>query len=727
MPTPKGQETLIKEIRDRYTYAMGKWSPIRDEAKTDMQYIAGDPWDAKDKKAREDAGRPALQMDELNQFTNQAINNLRQNQRGIKVNPAGNGATEQTAVLHQGIIRGIEYRSNAQRSAYVPAFENALQRSYGFFYVKRRYMPGKSFDQEIYLEGEPNPDRVVPDPDARKADWSDANYYFVLGSPLKREEFKRKYPKAQVTDFESEDVAEAGDWLKDDNVLTAEYWKAEKVERKLLLFKTPQGPQIFYDDEVPKGFAESGLKPTKERIAESRKITQYITNGVEILEENESPGEYIPIVPVVGKEIWVDGNRQLISLIRLARDPYMTYCYLWSQMIEEAKQTPKTPFQGYVGQFETDKEAISTITDVPHAFIQFDPIVDGATGQILPLPSRPQFQPNFAAYNIILDTARRAIMSALGLMPMPTSAQRQNEKSGVALDKIQSQESVGSFHFTDNFDRALEYAGRIIESWIPVIYDTEREIGLRHDDGTHAVVKVNTDQPYDQGGKFHHYPLTDENGDGLGNHDIELDTGPSYKDQRDEARDFFEQMVNNIEQWPLPPQFKAKFLALIIRNRNLGPQGDAMADLLDPKQDDPQQSAQKAMAQLQQQAQQMQEMQAELQQLRMEKQGKVIEMQAKQQMHQLDIALETAKLDNARAIAEIQTKAQVEQERQAAIREVFTELHGDAKDVGMQASEQQHEKEMAAQQHQNTLEQGDQAAQNQVAVAAAQPQDQAGQ
>src|SRR5574340_144245 len=119
-PTLTGDEALLQEIRDRYRYACDAWREIREERKIDMRYISGDPWDESDRKARADAGRPCINHDELGQYVNQAINGLRQNKRGIKVSPAGNGASEKTAELHQDLIRTIEYRSQAQ-SAYVTA------------------------------------------------------------------------------------------------------------------------------------------------------------------------------------------------------------------------------------------------------------------------------------------------------------------------------------------------------------------------------------------------------------------------------------------------------------------------------------------------------------------------------------------------------------------------------------------------------------------------------
>ena len=118
---PQGEdEELLQEIRDYYRYFKTYWEEVRNERQVDLRYLCGDPWEPEDRKARKDAGRPCINHDELNQYVNQAVNSMRQNRRGIKIEPRGNGATDKTAELHQDIARTIEYRSKAQ-SAYLRA------------------------------------------------------------------------------------------------------------------------------------------------------------------------------------------------------------------------------------------------------------------------------------------------------------------------------------------------------------------------------------------------------------------------------------------------------------------------------------------------------------------------------------------------------------------------------------------------------------------------------
>jgi hypothetical protein len=473
-------DPLLKRIRERWTHAKAEWKDIHEEGKLDMKAVAGDPWDEDDKKARDDSGRPYVSYDEINQYLNQAINNLRMNKRGIKVDPAGGGSSDQTATFIENRVRAIESDSKAQRNAYIPAFESAIQKGYGFWRVTREYVGDKSFDQKIVIKGILNADSVLFDPDCKEADWSDARYCFVIDK-ISRDEFKRQYPDAEIVDFTADDVNASSGFLTEKDVVVAEYWEAEVKNRTLVLIDGgEQGQLVMFKDELPQELQKGPF--INKRTVEERKLCKYITNGVEILEETDQPGRIIPIVPVIGKEIYVDEGagpkRKLISMVRLARDPQMAMAFVASQQLEEFGMSPKAPFIGYKGQFEGMEEEWGNVNKVPRAYLEANPIVDAATGQTLPLPGRPQFVPNTQAFEIAKESLRRSIQAAMGITPLPTSAQRQNEKSGVALAHIASQEQIGSFHFTDNMDRGLEVTGKIVLDWLPIVEDTEREVPL---------------------------------------------------------------------------------------------------------------------------------------------------------------------------------------------------------------------------------------------------------
>lgn len=613
-----------KEVRERFADYSNEWRDIQDEAKKDMRYVAGDPWEPEDRRAREDAGRPCIALDLLGQYLNQAINNIRQNKRAIQVTPVGDGSNDKDATHRANIIRGIEYRSNAQ-AAYVTAFENAINRSYGFARLTTDYIGPDAFEQEIRIKRIPNPDTVLLDPDYKEADASDVENVFVTDL-IRRKDFKAKYPSAKIVSFSREHATEASGWIRENYVQVAEFWRVNKIARTLVLIDGGgQGPIVEYEDEI-KGI--KGLKIIKSRNTESREVVQYLTNGIEIIDEVAWAGTRIPILACFGKELFLDdgagSKRVLLSMVRLARDPQMLHAYLATQECEEAGMTPKAPFVGYKGQFESDAEAWEYINKIPRSFVQVDVVIDAVSGQTLPLPTRPSFEPNFQAYEMAKDSASRSVQSAMGIAPLPTAAARQGEKSGIALEKIQTAEAIGSFHFTDNYDRFLQNAGWQINELIPKIYDTPRTVPITKADGTHSTMRLN-DPVYEV-----QQPNADHTDTEKGDYGVTVSTGPSYESQRVQASEFVDLLLQNLQTLPIPPDTAVKILALGIKMKDLGSIGDQISDLLSPP--DANQLPPQVQAQLQQLQGQIQGLQTENAALHMERAGKQLELASRMQI-----------------------------------------------------------------------------------------------
>lgn len=568
-PKLVGDKALLKEIRQRYTYGMDSWRKVRDEGAKDMRYLTGDPWDPKEKQARREANRPALVMDELNQYTNELVNNIRESKRSVRVIPKGTGSHDKEAELRANMIRDIEYASQAQ-TAYVTGVESAVNKSYGFWKITTEYSSDAAstdaFVQSLRIRQIPNSDNVLIDPDFKKNDASDMMWAFVL-EQCPRDQYKDRYPGAELVDFSPEHKVYAPQWIKDNEIQVAEYWKVKLDKKKLLLMGPAESPVAMWEDDLPEGMKIKDVKPLKIRTVEQRTVCQYITNGVEILEENDWAGKWIPIVPCWGKEMWVDygqgAERVLLSLIRLARDPYMLYCYLRSNEMEEAGMTPKVPFIAYAGQFDGFEDDWQNVGKVPLAYLQVNARTDATGEETLPHPVRQPFQPNFAAYEVAAEAMRRGIQAAMGTSALPTAAQRRNEKSGVALEKINQAQTLGSFHFVDNFTRALEHSGRILNDMLDKAYDTKRDVGLRKKDDSYSVDTINDPQDQDS------ITLTSDN------HDVTISTGPSDQSQREAVEDFGEELMKIDGVAP-------KILDLLIRMRNMGPMGEQMADRVTP-------------------------------------------------------------------------------------------------------------------------------------------------
>lgn len=605
--TSKADEALLQEIRERFDVAQNFWKDIRAEGATDMRYVAGDPWDSKDRTAREQAGRPCLSLDELGQYFNQVINDVRANPRGMKFAPTGNGANDKGALFYQDKAREIEYRSHAQ-VAYTTAFENAVQRSYGWCQLVTKMRP-KSFDQEIFIKDVPNPDLILPDPDATEPDSSDMKYLFKYET-WKINEFKRTYKNAAIVNFgEYRDAAPA--WIKDQEIILAEYWRVEPKKKRLLRIQSPDRTSFadFYEDEL-KAMPPGGIV-IAEREEDVPSVVQYLTNGVEILKKTPWAGKYIPFASCFGKRIYVDEGSgpklKILSMTRLARDPYMLYCYYRTAQAELVGMTPKTPFVGYVGQFRTRTEDWQKVHHQPIAFIEADPVTDGTGGQILPLPQRQPYDPPIERLELGAEGARRAIQAAMGQSPLPSAAQRRNEKSGVALKEIDRAAAKGSYHFIDHYDDMIRHVGVMIEDLLPKIHDNAQNVGIRKPDDKAEIVRIND-------------PQDPEAISTQGDYQVTVSTGPAVDSEREAGSEFADLMVQNIgtiAQVAGPPS-AAAIMAKAVRLKNLGAIGDQLAELIEPptlKNPDGSKPDAAQLEKLLQQAQgQMQQMQQALQQ-----------------------------------------------------------------------------------------------------------------
>lgn len=696
-------ETLLQEIRDNFAADRLAFNSIQEEGRKDVRYISGDPWDDAEKRERKDSGRPLIALDELNQYVNQLINNVRESKRGISVVPRGSGANDELARVRQGIFREIEYKSKAQ-SAYVTAFEGCSQRGYGWFRLGAKYISDSSFDQELQIRRIPNPDTVLPDSACKELDCSDAEHFSVTDI-ISQKKFKRDYPTAKVVSFGREQMRIAPDWIKADLIQIGEYWKVKKKKIDLFLAQTGEQTTVFSQGGMPddasvialpdgakvdKGqiyLPGAGWVPLlKKRSAHNREVCQYITNGLEILDEIEWPGKWIPIIPMFGKEMYVDdgagAQRELFSLIRLARDPYKLYCYYRSQECEEATLSPKVPWVGYEGQFEGHESEWANAHKDPIGFLQGKITVEGApAGTILPLPTRTPFTPNFLAYEQACEGARRAIQAAIGISPLPTSAQRLNDKSGKALEKIQQSADHGSFHFIDSYDMALETAGRYGNQVLKFYYDTEgREVGIRGEDEEHSTVKLNIKYQEEGSDERKHYPMD------KGEFEVTLSTGPSQESQRDAADDF----ADALAQTPLFPQVAD----LIVKLKNLGPIGDQIAERLTPPQyakggaQQAAAAAQQAQVHLQAVNAYAQQLEVKVKELENEKQSKIVDNEYK-------MSIEKLKIEASVTIAEITTKAQETLVRAKLEADIYKQLHSDAHDTAKQAVQHGHEVDQA--------------------------------
>jgi hypothetical protein len=620
----------VRELRDLYSHDQHEWSDIVKEGDIDMRYAAGDPWESADRQAREEADRPCLNADEISQFLNIAVNDVRVNKRAVAFSPNGRGASEKTAALYADKMREVEYRSQAQ-VAYTTAFQDAVMRGYGFLRINTRYTSEQSFDQDVWIEPVHNPNLVTPDCRALMPTMSDMEHIW-LREAYSHADYNERFKGAKIDDDQVRDLIKAApQWVDSGRVFVGEHWR-KRYELKTLLYIEPQvpaappmprqpgavlglqapprpmpglpagmapppgmmpgppGPNALMPPGGPSGsggrppapagpprpfaifkeeFEASGKlgRVLREREVQVPVVEQLLTNGIEILETNDWPGKYIPFVACLGRVLYLNDTgkqRRIIgSMIRLARDPQMLYAFIVTNEAESFGMAPKFPYFVYEGQLdEANLGLLNNSNKAPVAVIQVRPQIEGIGGdQPVPMPQRNPYDPPAQAYEIAKESARRMIQSAMAHTPLPTAAQRANQKSGKALQKIDEIGQRGSYHFTDHYLDMIQQVGVICEDLFEQVYDGTRTIGARkgNDDAYDVVINDPTDP---------------ESVSLSGDHLVTVSTGPSFDSQRDAASDFADTLAT------MSPQVFALLGPLIVKMKNLGPIGDEMAEML---------------------------------------------------------------------------------------------------------------------------------------------------
>lgn len=711
--TQQGGDSQVKEFRDWFAYADGEWDTNRREGRIDMRYIAGDPWDDRERRAREKASRPVLTFDELGQYINQVVNDVRANPIAVKFSPVGMGASEQSAEWYGDKMREIEYRSNAQ-VAYTTAFENACQRGFGYVKVTTRWEHDRSANQDIWLEGIPNPELVTPDPDAILPDSSDQRRV-IIRQPYTHAEFRRRFgSKSSFESFGREEIRQAKQWVDVNSVYVGEVWDLAMTAEKLLIVTRPGEAEpvgVFASELEAMGGLPDGAQVHTERQADVPKVTQYLTNGLEILDTRAWAGKYIPIVSCFGKILYVEDGagaveRRLAGMVRLARDPYMLYCYYRTTEAEIVSMTPKFPWFVYKGTLDTNELAkLRKANREPVAVIQVESRLEGLpVGQPPPFPQRNPYEPPIAALEVGAESARRGIQAAMGFSPLPTDAQRVNQKSGVALRKIESAGERGSFHFRDHYHGMIRQVGVVVEDLLDKIYDTPRQTGVRRQNDTSDIVAINV-----PGGVST-----------KGSHLVTVSTGPAFDSQREQASEFADILM----QSPLAP----RIADLAVKLKNLGPVGDELAKRLTPPEfvqegKDGKPDPAKLTQQLAMMAEKLKQVEAfamdakqklETDAMKAQAQLAIEHLRAEKEIY-LESMKQAGKIDAARITA---AKASIDEA--AAAREEIRALALDhAHEATESERDRQHEAAMAERGHAQALEQGAQASDSAMAMQAA--------
>ena len=515
--------------------AQQAWDPIHTAWTDDVEFRSGRTQWTDAAKASRGNDRPMLTINKLPQYGRQVIGDGRQNRMSIRVSPASadqpKGSPQRiknqagskdytTAEIMEGVIRNIEALSKSERM-YDKALDNCVNGGLGWLRVLPRYARPDGFEREIVIRAIRNPLSVLIDPVAMlsdEPDFGDARYAFVST------EIPRKGAEARWGTISSFDDLVTNKltpwWGTSDTVRVAEYF--ELVDKKqvyvLLSDRTVVTAETFV--QGAQMYAQKGVIPVTKRTGTRREIYWSLLDGGRIL---EGPfcwdGAILPLIPVLGPDLIVDGQIQYESLFRHCHDAQRMFNYWRTAATETVALAPKAPWLAAdvsVSGYEADyKETAGTPVNLLR--YKFREGVPGPS-RIFP-PQLPIGEINMAMQ------ASDDVKATLGIYDASIGA-RSNETSGRAIMARQREGDVGTFVWHDALAKAVEQVGRVLVDMIPRVYDPGRLARLKMPEDAEDFVQLSF---LGEDGKLHDLDLADTR------YDVAVTTGPSFTTQRQEA------------------------------------------------------------------------------------------------------------------------------------------------------------------------------------------------
>jgi hypothetical protein len=706
----KTRETssILTEAAERFKVASEAEEKQRERERADLEFQVPElQWDEKSKQLRQGdgqtSGRPMLSISKLSQPRRLILNQMRSADLGINIHPISEKAESETAEILQAKYREIERKSRAEL-ARAWAFDRAVQAGRGAYRVLTEYDDESEVpsDQRIVIKRIYHQDGVYFDPSASEPDYSDGRYAFVV-SWMSASEFKRQFPKAKpapANKLEWEGMrAEAPEWVRDEDVLVAEYWHKE-----------------FEAEE----FEVEGEKRTREKV----KVRVDKMCGWDVLESMDWPGKWIPIIPTIGRELQpFDEERRCVGIVFDARDGQKLYNFAASTLVERMAMEPRAPFVAAAEVLEGYEHLWQTANIKNHAVLPFNAVVkDGA---MLPPPQRAQIDASGMSIALMaLQEADGFIQATTAVFDPSLGKMPQKERSGRAIMALQQQADAGTSDFLQNLaDISLTYEARVVLDLIPKIYDRPGRITriVRGDDKKTEAVMLG--QPYIMDPKTKQ-PRAAQPGEqnaktvdlARGIYDVSVNVGKGFQTRLQEGSERIGEMLANkpelfmmmgdlflrYQDWPGSKEMADRMAK--VREKQFPGLGEGEDGQIPPEQQ--QAMLQGMKQQLQAQGQQMQAMQMALEtdrakqeaamaKAQLDAQTKQMDIEAKLRMNAADnqtkltVAGMEGKIETLLTLLELESEAR--QVRQAQAHDAAMMERSGARETSALVSQQQHE------------------------------------
>ena len=550
-------DEVLEDARAKFKRCQDWESEARIRMADDLKFAEGDSingyqWESELAADRQLQRKPCLTINMVREKNLQIINDARQNKPGIEIRAIGDGATYEAAKVFEGIVRHIEYISNAQ-AAYDTATDAQVKAGKGAWRVLTRYATDEpspdAFNQEIIIQRIGDANSVYQDPDIQQNDGSDATFGFIFRD-WNRKDFEKKHPDLK-DDMTSSTLDASHDWVGDHHVREAEFFR--RVDKTAWLIERTDGSVAWEKDLDDAEIAMLKAMKTQRRKVTKPQIEVFKIIGNKVIERKEWLGAYVPIVVLVGERTVIDGRLDIKGHTRAQRDAQQYYNFTASASAEYLAGQTKTPWLAAAEAVEGYEEYYNNANVQTTPWLPWKQWNDDGTREN-DRPQRIEPPASATAYNQAMQIAEQQMMKVTGQYEANLGAPS-NETSGIAIQQRQRKGDNATYHYIDRLGQAIRFTGRILVDLIPKVYDTPRVLQILGEDGSQKAVQLDPSAP------AAHTQRQDEEAEdydpaqvaaifnpNVGRYEVEADIGPSYATKRqDEFNALSQIMAQNQE------------------------------------------------------------------------------------------------------------------------------------------------------------------------------------
>lgn len=603
---------FVRRCHDRYMSATTEQRQV--ETTCLGMYVGGKlQWRPGETEKREENRRPWESVNRLRPAVDQVVNEARTNPPGPEADPVGSGADRDGADILEGLIREYEYRSNATETR-VNALTYACAGGRGLWEMATEFVEDRSLEQQIKLKYVDNPANYFYDPDSRLPGRPDSMWggsirkfsretlIMEYGSDLK---VLNKGLIDNITGGGASWIRDAFGWQSD--LATTQTWsggvggRGEYFVCEFYMIKiTPKKLRLytdhilrFDDDTIPEG-VEPVDGDNNQREVPIREVWKYVVTALDVIKKTKWLGTIVPHFWVMGPEIWVDGKLYRLTLIDGGIGPQRLLNYTTASIAEIIGGMTKSPWVGFVGQFNVRNAQGINPWDNPnqkmYQYLEVKPVFatdSQGVSHLLPPPQRNTWEAPVAMLMEVGTWCAEQIKAATSVFFDPTSISARQVQSGEAIKALQAQTNVGTSNWQDALHNTVK-----LEYWqasliFPQIYDGTRVRTIVRPDTQHELVEINREFPPEQmeGSKHRKADGTLEptNNIQLGKYSLRVKAGPSVETRTKDSLNKILEAVKIAPQILQSPESQASLIRMIGEGN---PEVDSFADGIAPEPGD---------------------------------------------------------------------------------------------------------------------------------------------